>query len=188
MDFGTLISQARASQRPKVSQKALADLVGVHQTTISAFERGEQRPTMAQARAIAQALDLPPARLLEVAGYTSAFVERDGKTVKVWLDFNDQIVDDLPPQDDEQRRPDMRVTRPDGTHVTIEVKASQLEERPPEVNEFFHGTGPLTEGVRIWLARTAAHGASPRVAAELTQAMFEEIERQAREVRDEPAH
>jgi transcriptional regulator with XRE-family HTH domain len=95
MSIGTAIAQARVAQRPKMSQEALAREVGLHQTTISAFERGTQRPSIEQVRSIAHALGQEPERLLEEAGYALAVMIRDGRTYRVWVSRDDDLVESV---------------------------------------------------------------------------------------------
>jgi transcriptional regulator with XRE-family HTH domain len=47
------------------TQRRLGDLTRIHQTHISAFERGEVAPTADQLRRLATALDVPPDLLLQ---------------------------------------------------------------------------------------------------------------------------
>ena len=55
MDFKERLKQARTTK--KFSQNELANLVGVHVTNISRYERGENRPTTDVLTKLANALD-----------------------------------------------------------------------------------------------------------------------------------
>jgi len=55
MDFKDRLKQARANKN--LSQSELANLVGVHVTNISRYERGENRPTTEVLTKLANALD-----------------------------------------------------------------------------------------------------------------------------------
>lgn len=48
-----------------ISQEELADRANLHRTYISSIERGERNVSVENIFAIAQALDVPPAELLE---------------------------------------------------------------------------------------------------------------------------
>lgn len=49
-----------------ISQEELADRANLHRTYISSIERGERNVSVENIFAIAQALDVPPADLLEI--------------------------------------------------------------------------------------------------------------------------
>ncbi len=51
----------------KVSQEELADRAGVHRTYLGAIERGERNVSLANIVKIANALNVTPARLLQVS-------------------------------------------------------------------------------------------------------------------------
>ena len=61
--FGRAVRRLRVSQG--LSQEALADQAGIHRTYIGGIERGERNPTLTMIHRLAEALEVPPARLLE---------------------------------------------------------------------------------------------------------------------------
>ena len=61
--FGRTVRRLRQVQG--LSQEGLADLANIHRTYIGGIERGERNPTLTMIVRIAEALGLPPAKLLE---------------------------------------------------------------------------------------------------------------------------
>lgn len=62
-DFGAHLRAQR--QRAQLSQEQLADVAGVHRTYVGGIERGERNVSLANICALADALDVTPATLLE---------------------------------------------------------------------------------------------------------------------------
>ncbi len=64
--FGKAIRRLRESLG--FSQEALADRADIHRTYIGGIERGERNPTLTMIHRLADALGVPPTRLLEAGG------------------------------------------------------------------------------------------------------------------------
>lgn len=60
--FGAAVRRHREAK--KLSQEALADLIGIHRTYVGGIERGERNPTLTMIERIASALDLEPSVLV----------------------------------------------------------------------------------------------------------------------------
>lgn len=63
--FGKLVRRLR--EQAGISQEDLAERAGVHRTYIGGIERGERNPTLVTIHKLAEALDVPPKKLLEYA-------------------------------------------------------------------------------------------------------------------------
>jgi len=61
--FGQLMRQYRKAAG--LSQEVLADRAEIHRTYIGGIERGERNPTLLMIYRLADALGIPPAKLLE---------------------------------------------------------------------------------------------------------------------------
>ena len=61
--FGERVRRLR--QERGISQEALADLVGIHRTYVGSVERGERNVSLDNIGALADALGVSPARLVE---------------------------------------------------------------------------------------------------------------------------
>jgi transcriptional regulator with XRE-family HTH domain len=59
MSYGEQLRRLRVSVEPPMSQKALAEQLGVHVSTISRWEANETMPALDQARPLARALHVP---------------------------------------------------------------------------------------------------------------------------------
>jgi transcriptional regulator with XRE-family HTH domain len=59
------IKRLRTKRKPKMTQAALAELVGVHRIYISQIETGTKVPSIATLEKIAKALKVKVGRLLE---------------------------------------------------------------------------------------------------------------------------
>jgi transcriptional regulator with XRE-family HTH domain len=57
--YGQQLRRLRTSLKPPMSQKELAELLGVHVTTISRWENDQVLPALDQARPLARALRVP---------------------------------------------------------------------------------------------------------------------------------
>jgi len=66
LGFGRTVRQLRHALG--ISQEALADRANIHRTYIGGIERGERNPTLTTIVRLAEALRVPPARLLGTAG------------------------------------------------------------------------------------------------------------------------
>jgi transcriptional regulator with XRE-family HTH domain len=66
VDFGRTVRRLRHSLN--LSQEELADQANIHRTYIGGIERGERNPTLTMIVRLAQALSVPPAKLLEPEG------------------------------------------------------------------------------------------------------------------------
>jgi transcriptional regulator with XRE-family HTH domain len=55
----------RIRQRKGISQEELAELAGLHRNYAGLLERGGSNPTLLALVALARALDVPPAKLIE---------------------------------------------------------------------------------------------------------------------------
>jgi transcriptional regulator with XRE-family HTH domain len=62
MEFGNAVRRLRIARG--LSQEELADRVELHRTYVGGIERGERNPTLVTIRRIAEALEVPPWRLL----------------------------------------------------------------------------------------------------------------------------
>lgn len=63
--FGESIRKIRERKRPKISQEALAELMGMHRNTVALLERGQRNPSLETIRRLAKALQVRPAKLFE---------------------------------------------------------------------------------------------------------------------------
>ncbi len=61
--FGRAVRRIRVSLG--LSQEDLADLANIHRTYIGGIERGERNPTLTMIYRLAEALGVPPTKLLE---------------------------------------------------------------------------------------------------------------------------
>ena len=66
LGFGRTVRQLRRALG--LSQEALADRAEIHRTYIGGIERGERNPTLTTIARLADALRVPPARLLGAEG------------------------------------------------------------------------------------------------------------------------
>lgn len=89
-----------ARKRAKLSQEALADLAGLHRTSISLLERGLRSPTLATLDAIARAMSMPPSTLMGLiadaasqAAGASACSSGEEPAVKELSDANSAVRD-----------------------------------------------------------------------------------------------
>ncbi len=64
--FGRTVRQIRHAL--ELSQECLADRARIHRTYIGGIERGERNPTLTMIVRLAEALRVPPAKLLEAEG------------------------------------------------------------------------------------------------------------------------
>lgn len=87
------------------SPEELGDRVGLHFSTIAAYERGERRPNDETAEKLAEALGTTKARILEL----------------------------LPSQDTEARPETRRITLPRGDWERVDAAASANDRSPDEV-------------------------------------------------------
>ena len=60
--FGAAVRELRAQRG--VSQEELAHLAGLHRTYVGGIERGERNPSLRNIARLADALDVPPSRLI----------------------------------------------------------------------------------------------------------------------------
>jgi transcriptional regulator with XRE-family HTH domain len=68
----------RHRQAKKLSRQVLAQKAGLHQTYIGMIERGLSNPTLDTANAIAEALEVPLAKLIDEAETVRNASQRDG--------------------------------------------------------------------------------------------------------------
>jgi transcriptional regulator with XRE-family HTH domain len=66
LTFGRTVRKFRHARG--LSQEGLADQANIHRTYIGGIERGERNPTLTMIVRLAEALDVPPAKLLDVEG------------------------------------------------------------------------------------------------------------------------
>lgn len=64
--LGSLLRQSRRSIEPPVSQKDVAEHLGITQSAVSDWERGEAWPSVLSLLAVVRLLDIDPAEILEV--------------------------------------------------------------------------------------------------------------------------
>jgi transcriptional regulator with XRE-family HTH domain len=62
LEFGRRVRQLRHAKG--LSQEGLADRADIHRTYIGGIERGERNPTLTMIMRLAEALGVPPTRLL----------------------------------------------------------------------------------------------------------------------------
>jgi transcriptional regulator with XRE-family HTH domain len=62
-DLGTNLREAR--ERLELTQEQVAERSGVHATEVSRIEAGKRDPQVSTLRRLAEAVELPPGRLLE---------------------------------------------------------------------------------------------------------------------------
>lgn len=63
LKFGKLVRRLRIASG--LSQEALADQAEIHRTYVGGIERGERNPTLTMIVRLAEALKVPPSKLLE---------------------------------------------------------------------------------------------------------------------------
>ena len=63
LKFGDVVRRLRTASG--LSQEALADQAEVHRTYVGGIERGERNPTLTMIVRLAEALKVPPSKLLE---------------------------------------------------------------------------------------------------------------------------
>jgi transcriptional regulator with XRE-family HTH domain len=64
--LGSLLRQSRRSIEPPTSQKDVAEALGIAQSAVSDWERGESWPSVFSLLALVRLLGIDPAELLEV--------------------------------------------------------------------------------------------------------------------------
>lgn len=67
VDLGHAIRRLRREREPRPSIQGLAFNAGMHPTYLSGIERGVRNPTWASLNSLAEALEVPLARVIEVA-------------------------------------------------------------------------------------------------------------------------
>jgi transcriptional regulator with XRE-family HTH domain len=70
-EFGRLLRQARERAEPKITQKQLADRVGLTRTSITNIELGKQHVSLHALFTLASAVGLKPSELLPDAAFAS---------------------------------------------------------------------------------------------------------------------
>jgi transcriptional regulator with XRE-family HTH domain len=66
LNFGRTVRRLR--HELDLSQEGLADRANIHRTYIGGIERGERNPTLTMIVRLAEVLEVPPSKLLEVEG------------------------------------------------------------------------------------------------------------------------
>jgi len=80
-DFGQKIKEWRQSLRPLLTQRELADKVGVTYGFIAHIETGMTLPGKETLRALAKALGIPETQMFKEAGYLSDTVPTDEELI-----------------------------------------------------------------------------------------------------------
>ena len=85
LEFSDAFAQALQGQRlaKKLSRQALAEKAGLHQTYVGLIERGISNPSLDVASAIAEALEVPFAKLIAEAESLRERSERNGYEITV---------------------------------------------------------------------------------------------------------
>lgn len=64
--LGSLLRQSRRSIEPPISQKDVAEVLGLAQSAVSDWERGESWPSVLSLLALVRLLGIDPAELLDI--------------------------------------------------------------------------------------------------------------------------
>ena len=92
MNSGATLNQRLRVLRKRVglTQEELAHLIGVHETTIRRWEKGQQQPRVEEIRKLSQALQVSEDELLNGQSYENACWVLQ---VKIAQDFKEEVID-----------------------------------------------------------------------------------------------
>lgn len=89
------IRELRNAAVPRLSQQALADIIGVSKVTISDLERGAMQLTQDYMRRIASALNVAPADILPLSENPNALSANERELLEQYRQANDDQRDQL---------------------------------------------------------------------------------------------